>query len=110
VISMGGLTVLPNRNLISNIGFGEDATHTTDGRVTHQMQGGISELVHPSFLVIDREADAYTFHHHIAGKFLRYKSSFKGLLFDPLVQRFKIAFKNPTHYPQKIFDRFFASR
>ena len=26
----GGLTVVPSRNLISNIGFGEDSTHTAD--------------------------------------------------------------------------------
>lgn len=26
----GGLSILPNRNLISNVGFGPDATHTTD--------------------------------------------------------------------------------
>jgi hypothetical protein len=64
-LAMGGITALPNRNLISNIGFGVDATHTTDRRVTHVMEGGLGELLHPSFVIVDRKADTYTYFHHI---------------------------------------------
>lgn len=64
-LAMGGMTALPNQNLISNIGFGADATHTTDWRVRHQMDNGIGPLIHPSFILVDRQADAYTYFHHI---------------------------------------------
>jgi hypothetical protein len=62
---MGGITALPNRNLISNIGFGSDATHTTDKRVVHHMDNGLGPLTHPSFILADKEADSYTYLHHI---------------------------------------------
>ena len=58
----GGLSILPSVNLISNIGFGSDATHTT-------MEGGIAanlptstmnNIVHPKKLCINKKADRYT--------------------------------------------------
>ena len=56
------LTILPNRNLISNIGFGEDATelgdkdHPAINRATEE----ISTLRPPSFMVPHTKADEYT--------------------------------------------------
>lgn len=108
-ISMGGITVLPNRNLVSNIGFGPDATHTTDSRVTYRMQDGPSEWVQPSFVLVDREADFYTFYHYIAGQSMRYQASFKGSLLDPFLARIRIAVQHPAHYPRKLI-RLLASR
>ena len=64
-MAMGGITALPNKNLISNIGFGADATHTIDSRVRHEMENGLGLLIHPSFILVDRQADAYTYFHHI---------------------------------------------
>ena len=64
-LAMGGITALPNKNLISNIGFGADATHTTDSRVSHLMDNGLGPISHPSFILVDRQADAYTYYHHI---------------------------------------------
>jgi hypothetical protein len=55
-----GLTVIPNTNLVSNIGFGADATHTTqsnDRRAnikTHQIHFPVS---HPPFVLQDTKAD-----------------------------------------------------
>ena len=106
-IAMGGLTALPNRNLVSNIGFGPDATHTTDDRKTHLMQEGSSNWYHPTFVIVDREADSYTFYHYIAGKLLRYKSSLRGLLLDPVLAKIKTALFNPSHYPRKLFKKLF---
>jgi hypothetical protein len=62
---MGGITALPNRNLVSNIGFGPDATHTTDKSVMHWMDNGLGSLTHPSFILVDKQADSYTYFHHI---------------------------------------------
>ena len=63
---MGGITALPNRNLVSNIGFGSDATHTTDKKISHIMEDGLGRLRHPSFIIVDREADLHTYVHHVA--------------------------------------------
>jgi hypothetical protein len=98
-----GLTALPNRNLISNIGFGADATHTTDGRRTHIAADGLGPLVHPSFILSDEVADRYTFENHIAGKMLRYQSSFSGRFIDPVLAKIQILFTKPLHYPRKLF-------
>ena len=66
--SQSGLTVLPNRNLISNIGFGEGATHTTSEDVvsalpTHPIP---LPLDHPPFVVRDVRADEFTNSFHYA--------------------------------------------
>jgi hypothetical protein len=62
--SQSGLTILPNTNLISNIGWGEDATHTkladnpSANIPTSEM---LFPLEHPPYVVRDREADQFTF-------------------------------------------------
>jgi hypothetical protein len=62
VWSQNGLTILPNVNLISNIGFGPQATNTQ--KKTEYMDlptEGIGEIVEPTFVGADYEADAYIF-------------------------------------------------
>lgn len=58
-----GLAVIPNTNLVRNIGFGSEATHTVDeGSVFSEMStGSIGAIVHPEFVFPDLEADQYTF-------------------------------------------------
>ena len=55
-------TVTPNRNLISNIGFGPEATHTKrKGSLANmEVQGMDFPLVHPDRMDIDADADAFT--------------------------------------------------
>ena len=57
-----GLCVLPNVNLVSNIGFGPESTHTKgNDSIFSQMEvEEISEIVHPEFLLADQEADLLT--------------------------------------------------
>jgi hypothetical protein len=59
-----GLTILPNVNLVSNIGFGEDATHTSSSksRVANLPVKEINfPLKHPPFLLRHVEADDFTY-------------------------------------------------
>ena len=61
--AQSGLSIVPNSNLVSNIGFGAEATHTLDG---NSPLGGMPvkdtwEIRHPPLLIRDREADRYTF-------------------------------------------------
>ncbi len=49
-----GLTILPTQNLISNLGFGEDATHTTNENSPHyklKTNALTFPLTHPSYLI-----------------------------------------------------------
>ena len=63
------MTALPNVNLVHNIGFGVDALHTKDQRLlTSEATDKIMPLSHPRFLVINSEADQYTFDHHFGGR------------------------------------------
>jgi hypothetical protein len=55
-----GLSILPSTNLISNIGFGEDATHTKridDQRANVPLREMPFPLIHPPYMVRDTEAD-----------------------------------------------------
>lgn len=60
--SQRGLTILPNVNLISNIGFGTDATHTSKiNRFANMKTQLISfPLRHPSFIIQNTIADQFT--------------------------------------------------
>lgn len=61
--SQSGLTVLPGRNLVSNIGFGNDATNT---QATHEFQDmapleSLEEVLrHPMHMIPDLAADRWT--------------------------------------------------
>lgn len=59
----GGLCVLPNANLVSNIGFGDDATHTfdTSSKMSRLPSTEIGHLIHPRRAAQHRKADAFTF-------------------------------------------------
>ena len=62
----GGLTILPNCNLITNVGVGPDATHTKKSTIRSLQSNGLPIINHPSFLLRDATADRYTFFHHYA--------------------------------------------
>jgi hypothetical protein len=70
-LSNGGLTALPNRNLVNNVGFGEDATHTKSNQVDTAISEGLIVQRHPSFVLRDLFADRYTFDHFFGGKWQR---------------------------------------
>jgi hypothetical protein len=61
-----GVTVVPNVNLVSNIGFGSAATHTkTIGRYSFIETRDIRlPLTHPRTLAVDQAADRFTYYSH----------------------------------------------
>lgn len=54
-----GLSISPNRNLISNIGFRPDATHTPDPNnpFANLETLDISELIHPKYIIPEKIVD-----------------------------------------------------
>lgn len=64
-----GLTVIPNVNLVSNIGFGPDATHTKtiDSLTANMVVAPMGSTDDPTAISNDSEADNYTFRTHYLG-------------------------------------------
>lgn len=63
-----GVCITPNVNLISNIGFGEGATHTVQqqSRLANMATGPMpTPLKHPAAVAVDHKADDYVFTHAI---------------------------------------------
>jgi hypothetical protein len=60
-----GLCITPNINLISNIGFGDQATHTFDpyDHNANQPMGELKHIVHPNTVIPDKEADYFLYNH-----------------------------------------------
>ena len=57
-----GLSIIPNVNLVTNIGFRPDGTHTLDfdNRNANLPTGLLGALTHPNHFVPSRQADLYT--------------------------------------------------
>jgi hypothetical protein len=76
---VGGLTATPNVNLISNVGFGDESTHTTQSmRAAFLPTGPLGGLSHPSRVASDPEADRYMYDHRYGGIVRRRRSSVVG--------------------------------
>lgn len=85
-----GIQILPNVNLISNIGFGKDATHTNDinNAFANVSTHDIGVLIHPKVIKVNKKADRY-----VSDKFIfSQKSSMKPI--SNLFRWFKEKVKN----------------
>ena len=58
-----GLTATPNQNLVSNIGFGRDSTHTaySNSPLANMATFELDQIVHPSEIIRNEEADRNAF-------------------------------------------------
>jgi hypothetical protein len=57
-----GLCVVPNINLVSNLGFGEGATHTWNDKSLNgnvPLQELTAEIKHPNFIIAEKRADLF---------------------------------------------------
>ena len=63
-----GLTILPERNLVSNLGFGHDATHTTNEKspLAELATDSLTQRHHPSSIARHDAADRWTFKNILA--------------------------------------------
>jgi hypothetical protein len=67
-----GLSILPTVNLVSNLGYRSDATHTVKpSKLSNLATGTIDEIDHPIFRMRDRDADLHTFEHVFGGQHMR---------------------------------------
>lgn len=65
-----GVAILPNVNLVTNIGFGPGAVHcqNADSVLANMPVFPIGALQHPACIAPDREADHFTFEYTFLGK------------------------------------------
>jgi Macrocin-O-methyltransferase (TylF) len=61
-----GVSVLPQINLVKNIGFDQQATHTyiMADNIQHMTAGEIKNIEHPSSILLNRDADKYSLTNH----------------------------------------------
>lgn len=87
-----GLTIIPSVNLVSNIGFGSEATHTkAESQLANMVMTAMDfPLRHPPFVIRDIEADSFVqrtifyvpnFFLKIIKKFLRRGKKYFGIVF-----------------------------
>lgn len=61
-----GIAIVPNVNLVRNVGFGLEATHTTEIEPSAFVEAKemTFPLIHPRRMEVDRDADAFTYYVH----------------------------------------------
>ena len=92
------LIAIPNKNLINNIGFNSDATHTKWEKKNTPIKKGIgNKIIHPKFLVCDKEAEKYQFDFYFGGNFIRLKKNFIIRIKNKLKRILKFKTKFPNH-------------
>lgn len=63
-----GLTAIPNKNLIKNIGFNSNATHTKWYKFQNEEVQGLGDTISdPEFIIFDFEAEKYQFDFFFGG-------------------------------------------
>ncbi|SDY32118.1 hypothetical protein SAMN05421644_1496 [Allochromatium warmingii] len=76
----GGLTATPNVNLVTNIGFGEDATHTRGALRRHVLpRQALGTIAHPTNVARDGQADDFVFRHHFTSRLSRASRSVRSV-------------------------------
>ncbi len=87
-----GLTIIPNENLISNIGYGAAGTNTieTDHVFSNVDLSEIKEITDPAFIVPEKQADLFIMNNHFHIEEMRRKQK----TFKTQVKRwFKLVFQ-----------------
>lgn len=90
-----GVCINPNKNLVRNVGFGQQATHTHSmpDFLKNQKLEKINLTAHPNVLTINREADIFTFYQNFYSK----KPNYFVILFRKLRNRIKRLYKSMTN-------------
>ncbi|MEI8061182.1 MAG: acyltransferase [Candidatus Berkelbacteria bacterium] len=80
IFNNNGLSAVSNENLVSNIGFSDNSTHTKEGPLSNLETFEISNIVHPKSVDWDTLADRYFYRNHFN------PTSFMGFVYQKLSQ------------------------
>ncbi|ELR68506.1 hypothetical protein C900_00340 [Fulvivirga imtechensis AK7] len=78
-----GLTVVPSKNLVVNLGFGKDATHTVSNNAiinSMKLEPMDFPLRHPEFVMVDRHMDSAIFKRLFTTRWSRTKQRIKRIV------------------------------
>lgn len=76
-----GVVIVPNKNMVTNIGFGSESTNTSDGRYElFELETMKFPLTHPPFMMIDRLRDDQIFRENVTPTGTSLKSFIKEML------------------------------
>lgn len=64
IFRYGGISIIPNKNMVVNLGFGSNATHTKNISIDQQVESITFPLSVPFQIEINYKADKYTFNKH----------------------------------------------
>jgi hypothetical protein len=69
-----GLTVTPNVNLVSNIGFGPNATNfkSVNSSLARMATSKLEKIIHPKVILQDQAADRFIFHNVFSGRLKKF--------------------------------------
>ena len=103
--------VVPAKNLISNIGFGDHATHTMDKNAPEaklRLMEMDALLIHPKFILVDKKFDKKTnpfqiMSEHTILKFVRRIVNKIILRLSPLLKMFGLKSKISGYFIRKLF-------
>jgi hypothetical protein len=86
----GGLTATPNVNLSSNIGFGEDSTHTANkkSKLSKIPTKVLGKITHPKKFEKNIDAEIHTFNTVFGGKNLRFPYNWIKFFYSVLIYIF----------------------
>jgi hypothetical protein len=99
-----GLSITPNVNLVSNIGFGNKAAHCVDinSQFSKMPVMELSHIIHPKQVIIDIEADKFTYYNLFEYKYNNFFLSWVKILY----YIFKYIFKKINLKSKKLFSTF----
>jgi hypothetical protein len=103
-----GLTIVPNKNLVSNLGFGPDGTNTLNPKgVGHDLIRETIEfpLRYPDFMMVDQSKDDLVFRFISTTRLSRFKSHVKNLIPKYLIEKFIRLLKIFRNINGKIYKR-----
>jgi hypothetical protein len=91
-----GLIIVPERNLVTNLGFGADATNTRDPLgIGHDLKLNemVFPLTHPEFIMVSRQRDHRYFNEVCSSRTTRIKSNLKRFIPNPVLEKVKLLFQ-----------------
>ena len=92
--SQNGLAILPKYNLVSNIGFGKNATNTKiDHKLSNLPINDIYNIKHPKFVFRNEQNDSNIFDYWFNGKYLKKQEQLHIKLKNNIKENIKKIFK-----------------
>ena len=91
-----GLIIVPERNLVTNLGFGADATNTKDPvGIGHDLKLDemVFPLTHPEFTLVSRQRDHWYFNEVCSSRATRIKSNLKRFIPNLVLEMVKLLFQ-----------------